>query len=246
MNKKLLLIIGFCFLIISCQNTLLPASRYPKTINGIRAAWKQCEPKAGVNVFSNEPKTIAPYKTGSLTNGFLKDGLNTLNFVRYLAGLPEVELHKAYNNECQAGALVMAVNKTLSHYPAKPAGMDNGLYKTGYDACGSSNIASGYSTLDATVIGYCNDSDAGNIDRVGHRRWILNPRMAKTGFGFVTSNSFYSAMKSFDSSGSEKRDYVLWPSKGFFPDKFFGPSQAWSVSLDSGKYSNAAAHRAGI
>lgn len=37
--------------------------------------------------------------------------------------------------------------------------------------------------MTGAVDGFMEDSDAGNIAMVGHRRWQLNPKMGKVGFG---------------------------------------------------------------
>jgi hypothetical protein len=72
------------------------------------------------------------------------------------------------------------------------------------------------------------DSDKSNIDRVGHRRWCLNPQMQKTGFGAMGK---YSAMYSFDNSRTDVPDYdiVAYPPRGYLPRSFFSASHAWSV-----------------
>ena len=67
-----------------------------------------------------------------------------------------------------------------------------------------------------------NDGDDYNIDRVGHRRWILNPPMEKTGFGWVYgSHGTYAAMYAFD-NWYEPTDYygVVWPAQNM-PVEFF-------------------------
>lgn len=77
-----------------------------------------------------------------------------------------------------------------------------------------------------------NDGDTYNIDRVGHRRWILNPPMEKTGFGWVYgSHGTYAAMYAFDNL-YEPTDYygVAWPAQNM-PVEFFGSSYPWSISM---------------
>jgi hypothetical protein len=68
---------------------------------------------------------------------------------------------------------------------------------------------------------------------VGHRRWCLNPPLARTGFGIVGG---FSAMWSFDRSRTrvEPLDAVCYPSPGFLPAGFFGARRAFSV-LPSGR-----------
>lgn len=194
--------------------------------------------------YSTQPKMTSPYNnTGDLNAAARTNALNILNFARYVAGLSDVVLDSDYNSECQAGAYVMAVNNSFSHTPTNSTGMDETLFQKGYGACGSSNISWGYPETEAgpamTVLGYLDDSDSGNIDRVGHRRWALNPKMGKTGFGLVGK---YAAMKAFDSSNTTaSKQYVAWPAAGYFPVELFeNPSttegQAWSISLDSKTY----------
>jgi hypothetical protein len=79
------------------------------------------------------------------------------------------------------------------------------------------------------------DSDASNIDRVGHRRWCLNPRMLKSAFGTVGK---YAAMYAFDNSLPvvPEWDYVAYPTRGYMPIDLFGGHYAWSISLNMAKY----------
>jgi hypothetical protein len=87
----------------------------------------------------------------------------------------------------------------------------------------------------ASVRGFMDDSDAKNIERVGHRRWCLNPAMLKTGFG---SSGKYAAMWSIDTSRSEVPDYdfVSFPPPGLTPVGCFMDHYAWSISLNPKKY----------
>jgi hypothetical protein len=79
------------------------------------------------------------------------------------------------------------------------------------------------------------DSDARNIDRVGHRRWCLNPAMVKTGFG---ASGVFAAMWAHDASRKDVPDfdYVAYPAMGYMPDYYFGARHAWSVSLNPKKF----------
>jgi hypothetical protein len=79
-----------------------------------------------------------------------------------------------------------------------------------------------------------NDSDPKNIDRVGHRRWCLNPAMKYTGFGEADR---FSAMWSFDGSGGGVAglEAVYYPPPGHVPVAYFGPRHAWSISIVRGR-----------
>ena len=188
-------------------------------------------PSPGEIRYDEDPVLTAPYDPGALSEESLEDGLGALNYVRYVAGLSyDVVLDGALNEKVQAGALVNAVNNELSHTPAQPEGMPDELYELGCSGTSSSNLAAGYGNLaDAVLNGWMDDSDAGNIDRLGHRRWVLNPKMGKTGFGYCGN---YCGMYAFDRSNtSAAQTLVAWPAQ-LMPTVLMRSDMAWSLSLD--------------
>lgn len=183
------------------------------------------------DLYSEDYSLDAPdYETGSLAPETQQNALNILNFYRYIAGLPaDVQLKDEYIDSAQAAALVLAANNTLSHYPAHPEGMSDELYDLGYAGAGSSNIAVGFENLSrATAEGWMNDSDQANIDKAGHRRWVLYPRLKYVGFGEAGK---YMAMYAHDMSreGLFAGDYVAWPAPNTPVELFDG--SVFSVSL---------------
>ena len=80
------------------------------------------------------------------------------------------------------------------------------------------------------------DSDASNIDGVGHRRWQLNPVLGKVGFGFALGEGgygAYTAEKVMDKSGSGcAYDFISRPASGNFPEELMAGRTAWSVTLN--------------
>lgn len=178
--------------------------------------------------YAETPSVKAPYKLGALSVASQQQGVNMLNWIRYVAGVPSnVTLDASYAEEAQGASLVNAINNELSHNPAKPAGMSDEMYQICSRGAGRSNISCGFSGPAYSVLAFADDSDSGNISRVGHRRWCLNPVMGKTGFGVVNS---YGAMYAFDSSNTNGYGYdmVLWPAANM-PTEIFDNSQAWSV-----------------
>lgn len=187
-------------------------------------------------VYNVEPSSANPYNIGEVSQSTLNDGLNAVNQMRYIAGLSSnVTLDNSYNIYTQAAALTNAANNSLSHFPPQPEGMADDLYSIGYEGASHSNIAMGYSSLSASVVyGYMYDGNASNIAMVGHRRWILNPAMGKTGFGIVPSQEgyYYSAMYSFDNGGSSTATVSMWPAMNM-PIEYFGNGYPWSFSTGS-------------
>lgn len=243
------------------------------TIQQIRDKWNQYKPSFSGNPYIEAPVVSATHKAGILAPGLIEDGVNMANFVRFLAGLPDdLAADEALNTQAQHGAVLLAHIGYLDHTPAKPADMDESFYKTGYKSTSTSNISfaamsgsgedlrlspGGYLSLSESVRSYMSDSDDYNVDRVGHRRWIINPELKKTGFGFAHKTSVeggwsmlsrFSPMQAFDTSRTEKVDYdhVKWPNNGYFPAEFFAGDDAWSISFNPEKYSAPQLSQVGV
>ena len=186
--------------------------------------------------YASKPSYKSPYALGKITDGAQQEALNTLNFCRYVAGLPaDITAKSDYIELAQAASLVSAANDVLSHFPNKPAGMSDALYTKGKTGAGESNLGVGYFTIPNSVItGYMYDSDDFNIPMVGHRRWILNPSMLYSGFGAAGE---YTAMYAFDESRKNRftGDYVAWPPENM-PYELYTPDSRYtfSVSLTGG------------
>ncbi len=183
-----------------------------------------------VNYDAN-PVITPPYALGKISDSSLNGTITLFNTFRYIAGIPaNVTLNDEYNELAQSAALVNAANNQMSHYPAQPSGMSDEMYQKGKKGAGSSNIGWGYRSLGSALkTGWMSDADSKNIDRIGHRRWVLNPSMDQTGFGYAGSHS---AMYAFDSSNSEGKNYkgVAWPAQNT-PIGYFPSNDPWSISL---------------
>jgi uncharacterized protein YkwD len=162
--------------------------------------------------------------------------LNRLKAYRYLAGVPyeDITLDEEYNAMCLAGLKLCAKLGKVEHTPKNP-GLPEDEYKLAYKGTSRSNLTWGRMNLSEAVDGWMSDSDAGNIDRLGHRRWCLNPAMKKTGFARIGS---FDAMYVVDRGRDPLPDFdfICWPARGYMPVDFFGARQAWSVTLHPKKY----------
>lgn len=211
-----------------------------RTIEEISARWQQIKPAAADNAYAAKPSWQAPYAAGSLAGQYQKDAINQVNFMRYLAGLPDdVSLNDEWIEDVQHGAVLLKKLDCLTHNPTKPADMPEEFYKRGFRACSSNNITFGYSKIGSkvffqsaadSVIAYMHDLDISE-KAVGHRRWILNPPMKQTAFGWCES---FSTMYAFDTSRRPSFEYasVSWPPPGQFPLQLCPSRLPWSVSLN--------------
>ncbi|MFN0206166.1 MAG: hypothetical protein ACKVS6_07610 [Planctomycetota bacterium] len=192
----------------------------------------------------NQIKTLPPQE------GFKADdprllALRRLQQYRYLCEVPfdGMELDAAMNDATLWGAKLCKAIGRLDHTPANPGWPDKD-YKKGYNGTSHSNLSAGSSVV-GSVDSYMDDSDPSNIDRVGHRRWCLNPRMLKTGFG---NDGPWSAMWSMDSSRTKipQIDLIAYPARGYFPREYFHRNAAWSISFVSSKITPRAADKVKI
>jgi hypothetical protein len=177
---------------------------------------------------------------GGMSLNALGEALIKVRTYRYLCDVPyDVGYDASYIDLCQHAAELMGILGQLTHTPSRPAGVSDEFYEKGKKGCGSSNIFTG-NNISQSVDMYMDDSDKSNIDRLGHRRWVLNPKMQNTGFGAGAGK--YSAMYSMDARRSEVPEYsvVSFPPKGYMPVSMFPARAAWHASFNTSLYSVSA------
>ena len=206
------------------------------------AAWEALQPPAGP-VYVSEPWTQGPWRIGQVEPEYLDAGLQYVNFVRALAGLEPVTLSEHLSIQAQYGAVLLAANDELTHTPAKPAAMGDSFYRMGRQAAERSNLSLRYgypweTLLQSAVQGHLDEKGEENRRTLGHRRWLLDPRLGAVGFGLASSASGkqYIVLPVSDRSGTGKTPAaVTWPGSGDFPNQVFSPETPFSVSLDPGQ-----------
>ncbi|GCD90705.1 hypothetical protein NLS1_27110 [Nocardioides sp. LS1] len=152
--------------------------------------------------------------------------LESVNFVRAMAGLDPVGFSGKLNRQAQAAALIMDANDALSHDPPSDWKC---WTQTGHDAAGHSNIAltSGEMHAGQSVQLYMDDPGPGN-HAAGHRRWVLNPYVDTMGNGLTAqANSLYVFGPTDDRNTNPA--WVAWPTRGWFPGPL-EPGGRWSLS----------------
>lgn len=161
------------------------------------------------STYSVQPDFVN-HTSGMLDSTTVNHALNSLNYIRYIAGLNyNVTNNTTYAQQAQDGCYLNNFNGYMSHYPCV-AGTNStnylsntAVYINGKIGASSSNVgqAGGYYassdpnfntypeliTLSGFIIdGWMEDGDADNIYNVGHRRWCLYPKMTATGFGQIS------------------------------------------------------------
>lgn len=206
------------------ESIFTPAER--EKIAQLRAMASRTAPSS---VYASVP-SVEAMEQGSLTEEFLQDGLNAVNYVRAIAGLSPVSLSQEKNDLAQAGALLLAAGE-FSHTPSQPAGMPDDLYKKGYQATSTSNIGQGYQDLWEFTLSCANDN---GVSSLGHRRWLLAPGLTTIGMGYVERSATTVVVDGF--AGANGPDLVTWPSEGVFPAGLVDRYTVWSCTPNPDKY----------
>jgi uncharacterized protein YkwD len=165
--------------------------------------------------------------TGSCTPGatsaaYAQATVRMLNYFRVMAGLLPVANDAGLDARAQQAAMVMLANQSLSHAPPASWRCWNA---TAAEAAARSNLSLGEAGPDA-VAGQFRDAGANNT-AVGHRRWILYPRLGRIGVGSVGDDrqpnlgryTTANAVWIVEDSGARvaASEWVSWPMPGFVP-----------------------------
>jgi uncharacterized protein YkwD len=188
-------------------------------------------PKPAAEIRANLREILAEPKPPGVSEE-LAAALRRLNAYRYLAGLPyrHLTFDDHLNQSATAAADICRRLGHLSHTPENP-GMPAEQFERASLGAKNSNLAFGALNLAAAVDMWMGDSDEMNIDRLGHRRWCLNPSMRKIGMGRVGE---YTAMWVTDVVDPPFEDFTFigHPSPGYMPIDFFESRDAWSITLN--------------
>ncbi len=193
------------------------------------------------------PGTGGDYTLGSLTEEALGRALSEVNFLRGLCGLPPVALSEESCLLCQYGAVLLAAGGRLSHQPEQPFDMRDEYYQEGLRAAGGSNLARfnwfAPDILHQAILRFALDDGRENRLALGHRRWLLYPRLGDVGFGLAGDAAGYSYVLMYvmdQAAGPVEYDYVAWPASGYFPAEYLTADMSWSLSLNPARYDLAA------
>lgn len=157
--------------------------------------------------------------------------LESLNFVRAMAGLDAVDLSTSLSTKAQQSALMMAANSALSHDPPESW---NCWSDAGAQAAARSVLAWTSSEMTAGAAIEMYTDDAGSTNKAAlHRRWLLNPFVAQVGSGLTSTTDAIYVMGPTKKQATNP-SWVSWPTAGWFPSQL-EPAGRWSLSSGSAK-----------
>jgi len=169
--------------------------------------------------------------TAGATSTAYRDATRTaIDWARGQAGISAVPaLNATYAARAQQAALMMQANGALSHSPPS-----SWRCWTSAGALGAShsNLALGAAGLKAVQM-YLVEPGTGNT-AVGHRRWLLYPRLASMGIGNTSrASAVYVLGTPLATRPVGTPAYYAWPSAGYFP-RLAEPAGLWSFSSSLG------------
>jgi hypothetical protein len=205
-------------------------------IDSLRTLWSELRPSYDGSPYALLPFWEgAPYEAGELAPEFVDDGLNTLLFLRYVAGLRAPVQVGDYREDTQHGAVLLAHGGELLRAPDQPADMEDIFYASALNGLAGSNLAAGSALArlpDAIAVWLDESAPTG---RLTNRRWLLNPRMARTGFGYVEGFALLYVVDT-GRTPTAKEAVVAWPAPVATPVEFFSAESYWSVALHPDVY----------
>jgi uncharacterized protein YkwD len=181
--------------------------------------------------------SVAACAAGDTTEAFKRAVLRRLNYYRAMAGLPgNLSLDLALSAKAQQAALMMDANNSLSHAPPTSWACYSA---DGAEAASRSNLA--YSTAPRSVSlldGYMRDAGANNA-AVGHRRWILYPRLATVGSGDAPQANALWILGPGTTGSAPPGAATAWPPNGFMPRPLQPPTDRFSLSCAGANFGAA-------
>jgi len=202
-------------------------------IRSYRMEFDRREPKIG---FTGD---VDECDAGTTSQAFRDSVVQRMNWYRRMAGVLAVTEQAEFSVAAQHAALMMSAQGYLSHYP----GSDWRCYSdTGARGASSSNLGLGRSGVWG-IDSYMRDSGSRNL-AVGHRRWILTPRLQRIGVGNVPyspphsrANALYVLGLGDRDDVREPRGFIAWPPSGYIPaETVWG---RWSFQLPEADFREA-------
>ena len=218
---------------IAAALTLLAMTAVPADDKGpVEAGYiQQLEREAVPFAWSGD---VASCVAGAPSDAAQQATLDSVNYVRGLAGLGPVRLDARASAEAQAAALMMAANGELSHAPTRYWRCST---PEGIAGAGRSNLSMGNTAAQA-VTGYMND-DGPNNQAVGHRTWLLQPGLASIGIGSTPNTNAIAVFgEGIDHLDPAPEAVIRWPKAGSFPSGLT-PSR-WSLTTTAALKGNPA------
>jgi len=145
-------------------------------------------------------------------------------YFRKAVGLTNtISENETKSDKAQHAALMMKSNGMLNHSPPDSWSC---FTAKGKDGAGNSLLTQ---TRNAEAVdAYMRDAGAAN-GPVGHRRWLLWPRLQEIGVGNTDNTNAIWVLGNAGTRPADAPEFISWPPKGYVPKQFAYPR--WSFSI---------------
>ena len=154
-----------------------------------------------------------------------------LAYFRMAVGLNNEILENATKSaKAQKAALMMNANNQLNHSP----GSNWKCYSDeGKEGAGNSLLttAKNAESMDSYIRDYGSDNGP-----VGHRRWLLWPRLNEIGIGNTSKSNAIWVLGNAGPIPEDAPDFIAWPPKGHVPNNLVYPR--WSFSIKDADFND--------
>ncbi len=156
--------------------------------------------------------------------------LKRIMYFRKMAGLNNtISMNEEQSKKCQQAAFMCRVNGRLDHNPPTTWTC---YTAEGKEAAGKSNLAA--KAGPNAINDYIHDYGSGNYF-VGHRRWLLYPKLKQVGTGDTQSTNALWVVGNSGPAPADMPAFVAWPPKGYVPAPVVYPR--WSFSIPGADFS---------
>lgn len=215
---------------------------YKRSKDDIANKWTIGEIDDSVPIFISEPSYVSPYKAGVVTDEYLAEVVDNLNYYRYLVGVPEILEGTTNDPSLQTAEVVQtlyaneyhALNHKLYNVFPKPDDMDQDFYDLGVYA--DHNIIS-YGRPDEPIFYFFDESIFNPDDpKNGHRMALLSPEITKEDYGIGELTIYGRNSYDIDNYNRMDNDFAAYPSPGYFPKQDFADLSDWDIYLNINKF----------
>lgn len=153
-----------------------------------------------------------------------------LDYFRKAVGLNNVISESSTKSEkAQHAALMMKSNGTLDHFPP-----DTWSCYTSEGNEGAANSLLTQTKNAEAIDSYMRDAGEAN-GPVGHRRWLLWPRLQEIGVGNTNTTNAIWVLGNAGSTPTDAPEFIAWPPKGYTPKQLV--YERWSFSIAGADFS---------
>ncbi|MBM1105417.1 CAP domain-containing protein [Aurantibacter crassamenti] len=167
---------------------------------------------------------------GTLAQNTMSKIFQRVHYYRMAVGLNNtLTENQDQSAKAQEAALMMKSNQQLDHFPPSSWSC---YTEAGSEAAGKSNLAMAKNAEAVDL--YISEPGSSN-GPVGHRRWLLWPRLNSMGVGNSDNSNVLWVVGNSGSAPADAPDFISWPPADYVPSDLIYPR--WSFSITGADFS---------